>query len=61
MKVLSMTDRRLQDRIDALQLIACNPKLDLARVRKNLQAIRERGYDRGEDLEGKLAALLAPT
>jgi predicted nucleotidyltransferase len=61
MKVLSMTERRLQDRIDALQLIACNPKLDLARVRKNLQTIRERGYDRGEDLDGKLAALLAPT
>ncbi len=58
MKVLSMTDRRLQDRMDALQLIACNPKLDLARVRANLRSISERGYDRGEDLEGKLAALL---
>lgn len=59
MKVLSMTDRRLQDRIDAQQLIACNPTLDLARVRENLRNIRERGYDRGEDLDGKLAALLA--
>lgn len=58
MKVLSMTERRLQDRIDATQLIANNPALDLVRVRENLRAIRERGYDRGEDLDGKLAALL---
>ena len=59
MKVLSMTDRRLQDRIDAVRLIACNPELDLARVRQNLLTIRERGFDRGEDLEGKLASVLA--
>jgi hypothetical protein len=59
MKVLSMTDRRLQDRLDGLQLIACNPNLDLARVRENLRLIRERGYDRGEDLDSKLASLLS--
>lgn len=58
MKVLSMTDRRLQDRIDAQRLLACNPGLDLARVRDNLLRIRERGYDRKEDLEGKLRSLL---
>ena len=60
MKVLSMTERRLQDRIDALRLISCNPKLDLVRVRQNLQTIRERGFDRGEDLEAKLAGVLTP-
>lgn len=27
-------------------------------VRANLQLIRQRGYDRGEDLDGKLAGLL---
>lgn len=58
MKVLSMTERRLQDRIDAQRLLACNPRLDLDRVRDNLRRIRERGYDRNEDLEGKLSALL---
>ena len=59
MKVLSMTERRLQDRLDARQLIACNPGIDLARVRDNLKRIRERGYDRGEDLERKLAEAIA--
>ena len=59
MKVLSMTERRLQDRIDAQRLIACNPELDLERVRDNLQLITERGFDRGENLEAKLEALLA--
>ena len=60
MKVLSMTERRLQDRIDALRLISCNPKLDLVRVRQNLQTIRGRGFDRGEDLEAKLTSVLTP-
>lgn len=59
MKVLSMTDRRLQDRIDALRLVSCNPRLDLVRVRQNLQTIRDRGFDRGEDLEAKLVGVLA--
>lgn len=57
MKVLSMNEHRLQDRIDAQQLIACNPKLDFARVCDNLRRIRERGYARGEDLERKFAEL----
>ncbi len=58
MKVLSMTARRLQDEIDARKLVACNPSLDLVRVRDNLSRIRERGYDRGEDLERKLAKVI---
>jgi predicted nucleotidyltransferase len=58
MKVLSMTDRRLQDRMDAQQLLAFNPQLDLPAVRDNLQLIRRRGFDRGEDLEAKLESLL---
>ncbi|MEO6602590.1 MAG: hypothetical protein ABIQ16_22090 [Polyangiaceae bacterium] len=32
MKVLSMTDTRLQDRIDAQRLLQFTPKLDLARA-----------------------------
>lgn len=58
MKVLSMTDRRLQDRIDALRLLACNPELDLERVKDNLARIRDRGFSRSEDLADKLRALL---
>jgi len=56
MKVLSMTDRRLQDRIDAMHLLDL-AELDLDHVREALRVIRERGYDRGQDLEAKLASL----
>lgn len=58
MKTLSMTQRRLQDRIDAQRLIENTKGLDLDRVRANLALIHQRGYDRGEDLEAKLASLL---
>lgn len=58
MKILSMTHRRLQDRIDAQRLLEHTPGLDLDRVRANLALIRDRGFDRGEDLDAKLAALL---
>jgi len=59
MKVLSMTERRLQDRIDGQRLLSCNPELDLTAVRDNLRLIRDRGFDRGEDLEAKMTSLLA--
>lgn len=58
LKILSMTDRRLQDRIDARNIVLANPALDLARVRAELATIRERGYDRGEPLDEKLASIL---
>jgi hypothetical protein len=58
MKVLSMTDERLQDRIDAKNLLLFNPDLDMARVRELLRLIHERGYDRNQDLEAKLRSLL---
>jgi hypothetical protein len=58
MKTLSMTNRRLQDRIDAQRLLDHTKGLDLERVRANLVLIRQRGYDLGEDLEAKLASLL---
>jgi hypothetical protein len=58
MKVLSMDERRLQDRIDAVSLTECNPDLDLQAVRRNLSLIRERGYDRNQDLESKLEEIL---
>lgn len=61
MKVLSMTPQRLQDRIDAQNLIAFTPKLDLERVRDNLRLIGERGFDRNRDLAATLSELLAPT
>jgi hypothetical protein len=58
MKVLSMNEQRLQDRIDASKLLSHNPEMNLDEVRSNLQDITARGFNRGEDLEAKLAALL---
>ena len=58
MKVLSMTDTRLQDRIDAQHLILYNPGLDLNRVRENLHLITARGFHRQQNLDEKLDALL---
>jgi hypothetical protein len=58
MKVLAMTERRLQDRSDARSLVLTNPRLDIGRVRDALRAIAARGYDRGQDLEAKLEGVL---
>lgn len=58
MKVLSMRDARLQDRIDARGLLATGP-LDLAEARRLLSLIEARGFARGQDLGAKLDALLA--
>ncbi len=58
LKILSMTEERLQDRSDAQHLLLHNPNLDLERVRENLRLISERGFDRGQDLEAKLSSLL---
>lgn len=59
MKVLSMTPRRLQDRIDAVNLVLMNEHLDLDAVRKNLAEITRRGFHRDQDLLAKLAEVLA--
>lgn len=61
MKTLSMTPRRLQDRIDAQRLISRNPELDFERVRSNLALIVDRGFARGEKLLDKLDSLIAET
>jgi hypothetical protein len=58
MKVLSMTDTRLQDRIDAQRLLQFTPALDVSRVREHLKRITARGYAREQDLEGKLSVVL---
>ncbi|MFS8068356.1 MAG: nucleotidyl transferase AbiEii/AbiGii toxin family protein [Byssovorax sp.] len=58
MKVLSMTERRLQDRIDAVNLVLLNEDLDLDVVRENLAEITRRGFHRDQDLLAKLAAIL---
>lgn len=58
MKVLSMTDTRLQDRIDAQRLLQLTPDLDVARVREHLASITKRGYAREQDLDAKLALVL---
>jgi hypothetical protein len=57
-KLLSMSDRRPQDRIDALALIAANPELDLALVRERLALITTRGFDRDRDLGARLDEIL---
>jgi nucleotidyltransferase AbiEii toxin of type IV toxin-antitoxin system len=61
MKVLSMDERRLQDRIDAMRLLEVNPDLDLHHVRNNLRLIEERRFDRRQDLMGKFEALIKST
>jgi hypothetical protein len=58
MKVLSMTERRLQDRIDAVNLVLMSEHLDLDAVRENLAEITRRGFHRDQDLLAKLAAVL---
>lgn len=60
MKVLSMRDARLQDRIDARGLLSSGP-IDLELVRSALALITERGYARGQDLLAKLDQLLRDT
>lgn len=57
MKILSMRDARLQDRLDAQRLVEVG-ELDIGAVRADLALIRERGFDRGQDLEAKLASVL---
>jgi len=58
MKILSMTNTRLQDRIDAQRLLQFTPEIDIARVREQLARITDRGYAREQDLEAKLALVL---
>jgi hypothetical protein len=59
MKILSMTEPRLQDRLDAINLVLTNPALQLAEVRELLALITTRGFDRGQDLTRKLEELIA--
>jgi len=59
LKVLSMTDKRPQDRIDAANLLTVNARIDLAVVRELLGRITARGYHREQDLTAKLEGLLA--
>ncbi len=58
MKVLSMTDRRLQDRIDAQKLLQFRKDIRLDVVRARLRLITDRGFARSQNLEAKLASLL---
>jgi len=60
-KVLSVSERRPQDGIDARGLLQSEPAVDLGRVRARLALIRERGYHRDQDLDAKLDALVAST
>jgi len=59
LKVLSVSERRPQDRLDAHGLVLSNPALDVARTRRQLELIQIRGFHRDQDLLAKLAALLA--
>jgi Nucleotidyl transferase AbiEii toxin, Type IV TA system len=57
-KVLAMSERRLQDRIDAERIVQTNPELDMGRVRSNLELITARGFQREQDLLAKLERFL---
>jgi len=57
-KVLSMTDRRLQDRIDARKLLQFRDDLRIDRVRSQLALIQSRGFHQNQDLDAKLSELL---
>lgn len=61
LKVLSMTEGRPQDRMDAESLLAVNPDLDLETVRDLLARITARGFNRGQDLDEKLGRLTVAT
>jgi hypothetical protein len=56
-----MTEERLQDRIDARNLLRVNVDLDLDSVRDNLRLIAERGYARWQDLGAQLTMFLEPS
>jgi predicted nucleotidyltransferase len=58
LKVLSATDARPQDRMDAVNLILVNTSIDLRAVSDLLARIEERGFHRGQDLGAKLAAIV---
>jgi hypothetical protein len=57
MKILSMRESRLKDRMDAEQLLAVGG-VDLDVVRADLALIHARGFDRGQDLQSKLASVV---
>ena len=57
-KVLSMTERRLQDRVDAQNILKYREHLDLVAVRARLELITQRGFHREQDLDAKLDALV---
>jgi hypothetical protein len=58
MKVLSVSDARLQDRMDIQGLLAVSP--DLTKVRALLARITTMGTHRQQNLQRKLNALLTP-
>lgn len=60
MKVLSMSDERPQDRMDARGLLRTNTDLDLDAVRQRLRKIAESGNHRQQDLPAKLDSLIRP-
>lgn len=58
LKLLSMTERRLQDRLDAIRILEVDDRVNLDEVRANLDLITARGYHRSQDLQAKLDQLL---
>lgn len=58
MKVLSMTDKRPQDRNDAINLVLINTALDVDAVWANLRLITARGFHRDQDLLAKFESVL---
>ena len=59
MKILSMSAERLQDRMDAQNLLLFNQDIHQESVRENLRLITAREYHRGKNLLKLLEALVA--
>jgi hypothetical protein len=58
MKILSMSEQRIQDRLDAQRLVQYGIDLDMERIRNNLALITNRGFHRDQDLISKFEHLL---
>jgi hypothetical protein len=59
LKVLSQSDRRLQDTLDVQALMIETTPDDLDLASAALDLIAERGYHRGKDLQAEYRSLLA--
>ena len=58
MKILSMSEQRMQDRMDVHRLVQFAIDLDVPRILDNLALIVKRGYHRDQDLLSKFESVM---